>query len=262
METGLKNKVAIISGASKGIGKAIAYDLANEGVMLSICSRNQDELNQVVRDINKAARVKVLPLVADMSKDDDIKRCVEATFKEFKQIDILVNNAGSAPAGDFTKIEDTKWFEAWNLKFLGYMRMAREVLPYMKSQHSGRIINIIGAWGRNPKKYYMIGGHINAALLNFNKLLSDECGKYNILVNGINPGPIKTDRWDSMVNKMSSLAEMNSEIWEKNLLSSIPLNRPGKPEEVADLVTFLASDRASYITGTVITIDGGESRQI
>lgn len=262
METGLTNKVAVISGASKGIGKAIAYSLADEGVKLSICSRNEEYLSQVTGDIQKTKNVEVIYSVADMINENDISAFVRNTIQRFGKIDILINNAGSAPAGDFLKIEDDVWLQSWKLKFFGYMRLAREVFPYMMSQRAGRIINIIGAWGRYPMKNYMVGGHINAALLNLTKLLSDEGAKYNILVNGINPGPIKTDRWDEMVAKMAKLINETPGHCESKLIASIPLNRPGLPEEVADLVTFLASERATYINGTIITIDGGMTKCI
>ena len=222
METNLSGKVAMISGASKGLGKAIAYALAEEGVKLSICARNEKQLAEIAEDIQAIKNVEVIYTAADMKNDADIQQFVENTIEKYGRIDILVNNAGSAPPGDFLEMEDVIWEDAWRLKFMGYVRLSREVFLYMKNQQSGRIINVIGAWGRHPMKDYMVGGYINASLLNFNKLLADEGAPYNILVTGINPGPIKTDRWVEMVAKQASLAGQDPESFEKTLVAEIP----------------------------------------
>lgn len=194
METNLSGKVAMISGASKGLGKAIAYALADEGVKLSICARSEKQLAEIAADIKAIKDVEVIYTVADMKKEDDIQRFVKNTIERYERIDILVNNAGSAPPGDFLEMKDEIWEDAWRVKFLGYTKLAKEVFPHMKKQQNGRIINIIGNGGHHPMKDYMVGGHINAGLLNFNKLLADEGAPYNILVVGINPGPIKTEK--------------------------------------------------------------------
>lgn len=257
MELNLSGKVAMISGASKGLGKAIAYAFADEGVKLSICARNEKQLAEIAADIRAIKDVEVIYTVADMKNEADIQQFVKNTIEKYERIDILINNAGSAPPGDFLEMKDEIWEDAWRLKFLGYMKLSREVFLHMKKQQNGRIINIIGTGGRQPMKDYMVGGHINAGLLNFTKLLANEGAPYNILTAGINPGPIKTDRWVGMIAKKASLAGQDPESFEKDLLADIPLKRLALPEEVADLVTFLSSERASYITGTTITIDGG-----
>lgn len=262
METGLNGKVVMISGGSKGLGKSIAYKLAKEGVKLSICARNEDNLKIFVDEMKSKEEVEIIYTVGDMKESKDVKQFVKNTLDAFGKIDILINNAGSAPVGDFYELEDEVWLESYKLKFLGYVKLSREVIPYMKKQNQGRIINIIGGWGKHPMHNYMVGGHINAALLNTTKLLAYEGAKNNILVNGINPGPINTGKWDKMIDTLSSLANEDPEYYEKYLLSNISLGRLGKPEEVADLVTFLASERASYITGTVIPIDGGMKSSI
>lgn len=256
METGLTGKVAMISGGSKGLGKEIAFQLAREGVKLSICARNEENLKSFVDELSKED-AEVIYTAGDMKDNQHIKQFVMNTVDAFGKVDILVNNAGSAPVGNFYELEDDVWFDSWKLKFMGYVRLSREVMPHMKTHNQGRIINVIGGWGKYPMQNYMVGGHINAALLNTTKLLAYEGAKHNILVNGINPGPINTGRWDQMITTLSSLSDKVPEEFEKDLLSNIALGRPGKAEEVANLVTFLASERSSYITGAVIPIDGG-----
>jgi NAD(P)-dependent dehydrogenase (short-subunit alcohol dehydrogenase family) len=177
-----------------------------------------------------------------------VARCVEV----FGRVDILVNNAGSARPGEFLKLSDEAWLDDWTLKFFGYMRMAREVLPHMHTQKSGVIINIIGTGALKPMGSYMIGGAANAALNHFTKALADEGAKHGVRVVGVNPGPILTERLEKFLTTFSS---GNSR--EEALKKMTPLGRVGKSEEVADLVLFMASERAAFIHGANVTIDGG-----
>ena len=262
MDLGLKNKVAMISGASKGIGKAIAGVFASEGANLSICARDEDLLLKTTCELQQDMEIKVLPVVADLTHLDDVKKFVSTTVDKFGLVDVLVNNAGSAPAGEFLKIKDEEWITAWTLKFLGYVRLSREVFPHMRSRKYGCIINIIGNAGKQPMKNYMAGGHINAALLNFTKMLAGEGEQYGIRVNGISPGPTKTERWDDLVLKMSEAVGKNPVEWEKEFMMTFPLRRLAEPDEIANLAAFIASDKACYIHGTVITIDGGLTKCI
>ena len=183
-------------------------------------------------------------------------------LRRLGRIDILVNNAGAIKGGDFLTTPDEEWLRGWSLKLLGYIRMARETLPHMQRQGSGRIINVVGAAGRNPATTYMMGGTANAALINFTKALSDLAAKDGILVTGVSPGPVKTERWDSLLRQQAEAAGQDVFTFEKARSAELPLGRIALPEEVADLICFLASARATFLTGITITVDGGITRGV
>ncbi len=262
METGLRGRVAMVSGASKGIGKAIAHGLAAEGAQLSICARTEARIREVAEEIEGKWSVACLPCVADLSQAEGIRGWVRATVERFGGIDILVNNAGAAQGGAFLSLPDQAWLESWQLKLFGYIRVAREVFPHLQRRGRGRVINVIGVAGVQPMSDYMIGGAANAALLNFTKALANEGAPYGILVTGVNPGPIRTERWDGLLVKWGEAKRVSPKEAEAELLKDVPLRRAGTPEEVANLVVFLASELSTYITGTVIAIDGGLTRTI
>jgi len=262
METGLRGRVAMVSGASKGIGRAIARGLAAEGAQLSLCARTGRLLREVAEEIEGTYHVACFPYVADLSQAEGIKGWVRATVERFGGIDILVNNAGAAQGGPFLSLPDQAWLESWQLKLFGYIRVAREVFPHLQRRGGGRIINVIGAAGVQPLPDYMIGGAANAALLNFTKALANEGAPCGILVTGVNPGPIHTERWDGLLVKWGEAKGVSPKEAEAELLKDVPLGRAGTPEEVANLVAFLASELSAYITGTVVAVDGGMTRTI
>jgi NAD(P)-dependent dehydrogenase (short-subunit alcohol dehydrogenase family) len=262
METGLSGKVAMVSGASKGIGRAVAEKLAAEGVSLSLCARSADPLRTVARALEDKHGVGVLTVPADLGRGEDIERWADATVKRFGGVDVLVNNAGAAQGGPFLTLPDQAWLDSWQVKLFGYIRVARAVFPHLVARGGGRIVNVIGIAGWQPMDNYMIGGAANAALLNFTKALADEGAPHGILVTGVNPGPIRTDRWDGILVKWGAARGVTPDEAERDILKGVPLRRPGTPDEVANLVVFLASDLATYITGTTIAIDGGMTRTI
>jgi NAD(P)-dependent dehydrogenase (short-subunit alcohol dehydrogenase family) len=262
METGLGGKVAMVSGASKGIGRAVAERLAAEGARLSLCARSAEQLGAVARDLEAKHGVACLAYPADLTRPDDIQGWVRATADRFGGVDILVNNAGAAQGGAFLSLPDQAWLDSWHLKLFGYIRVAREVFPHLVRRGGGRIVNVIGIAGVQPMENYMIGGAANAALLNFTKALADEGAPHAILVTGVNPGPIRTERWDGIIVKWGAAKGVTPEEAERDILRSVPLRRPGTADEVANLVAFLASDLSTYITGTTIAIDGGMTRTI
>ena len=253
MELGLGGKVAIVTGGSKGIGRATALGLVAEGAAVLICARGQEALDEVVAAAGSPSRERVAALAADLTDGAAIKRVVAHCVKQFGRVDILINNAGSARPGEFLKLDDQAWIDDWQLKFFGYVRMAREVLPQMERQGGGVIVNVIGAAAMNPRRSYMIGGAANAALNHFTKALADEGAKAGVRVVGINPGPILTERLLKMRAGLTQSAEAADEAFRK----MTPLGRVGKVEEVADLIMFMASERAAFIHGANITIDGG-----
>jgi len=262
MDTGIRGKVAMVSGASKGIGRAVAERLAAEGASLSLCARGVPALRDVTRALEDKHGVACLAVPADLSRGEDIQGWVRATVERFGGVDILVNNAGAAQGGPFRELPDAAWLDSWRLKLFGYIRVAREVFPHLVARGGGRIVNVIGIAGVQPMENYMIGGAANAALLNFTKALADEGAPHGILVTGVNPGGIRTERWDAMLVKWGAAQGVSPEEAERRIMQGVPLRRPGTPDEVANLVAFLASDLSTYITGTTIAIDGGMTRTI
>src|SRR6516225_561169 len=258
MELGLEGKTAIVTGGSKGIGRATALALLNEGASVLICARGQQNLDETLAAAGHGVRERIDAIAADLMQAAAIKQVVARCVERFGRIDILVNNAGSARPGDCLELTDEAWVDDWTLKCFGDVRIAREVLPHMQRQHSGVIINIIGAGGLNPTGNYMIGGAANAALNHFTKALADAAAKYGVRAVGINPGPILTERLLKMRGAVSPAS--GSQTDDEAFRQMSPLGRVGKPEEVADLVLFLASNRGGFIHGANISIDGGTTK--
>lgn len=262
MDLELAGKTALVTGGSKGIGRAVARTLAAEGARVMICARDPEALNRTAGEIERTEGGPVLTVAADLSLEAEVSRVAALAVARLGRLDILVNNAGAIKAGDFLTTPDTTWTDGWSLKLLGYIRMARAVLPEMQRQGGGRIINVVGMAARNPATSYMIGGAANAALINFTKALADLGASSNVLVTAVSPGPVKTERWDSLQRQQAAAAGKDVETYEKEVSARLPLGRIALPEEVADLVCFLASARASFLTGIAITIDGGMSRGV
>jgi 3-oxoacyl-[acyl-carrier protein] reductase len=262
MDLGLKRKTALVTGGSKGIGRAVAQSLAAEGARVMICARDAGTLKQAAADIERATGGRVETSSADLSTPAEVARVAKDAVARLGRLDILVNNAGAIKGGDFLATPDEEWLEGWSLKLLGYIRMAREVLPHMQRQGGGRIVNVVGAAARNPAVTYMMGGTANAALINFTKALSDLAVKSKVLVTGVSPGPVKTERWDSLMAQQARAAGQDAANYVRERSQEFPLGRIALPEEVADVVCFLASERASYLTGITITVDGGITRGV
>jgi NAD(P)-dependent dehydrogenase (short-subunit alcohol dehydrogenase family) len=252
MKLRLDGKVAIVTGGSKGIGRATALGLIEEGAAAVICARGREALDETAALAGEAGARRVLPVEADLTRIEDVRHVVERCMEKFGRVDILVNNAGSARPGDFQKITDDDWHDDFALKFFGYVRMAREVLPHMGRNRAGVIVNVIGTGGLRPTASYMVGGAANAALNHFTKSLADEGARHGVRVVGVNPGPILTERLRLFTERAARGRNLD-EIYAR----MTPLGRAGKAEEVADLILFLASERAAFIHGANITIDGG-----
>ena len=196
MELGIGGKVAIVSGGSRGIGRAIAEELAAEGVNLAIAARPGKGLEAAAAEIRQRTNTEVLAVGADLSSLEGVQALVRETMARFSRVDILINCAGAIRGGSLLSKPDAEWHEDWALKLFGYVRMMREVFPIMKAAGGGRIVNIIGSAGRQADPSYLAGGGANAALMNITKALAVEGGPHKILVNGINPGPTRTERWE------------------------------------------------------------------
>jgi len=257
MDLGIAGKIAIVAAASKGMGRAVAVGLAREGAHLAICARGELELKETAREIMSSTPARVLSVVADVTSPDDIRQLVKKTADEFGRIDILVNNAGGPPSGLFDSFSDRDWQDAVTLNLLSAVRLCREVIPYMRKAGGGRIINIVSVAAKQPIESLVLSNSIRAAVIGLAKTLSNELAPDNILVNNICPGWILTDRLSALVQKRAEAHGKSFDSTLSEITASIPLRRCGSPEEVANLIVFLASERASYITGTTIQVDGG-----
>ena len=262
MNLELSGKVALVTGASRGIGRAIALALASEGARVAMCGRDGTALDDAATAAKSAGEADVLTIIADLSALAGVTRAVETTTERFGRIDILVNNAGAIRGGDFFTIPDAQWMDDWSLKLLGYIRMARAVMPIMRSQGGGRIVNVVGAAARNPNPGYLAGGAANAALVNFTKGLADLGAPANILVNAVSPAATRTARWDSLIAQQALAAGKTPSQMQAEAESAYPLGRIARPEDIADIVCFLVSARAAFITGICVTVDGGSTRGV
>jgi NAD(P)-dependent dehydrogenase (short-subunit alcohol dehydrogenase family) len=261
VELGLQGRVALVTGGSKGIGRACAAAFAAEGARLALCARGAEGLARVAEELG-AKGAEVLTILADLAEPESARRVVEAAVARFGRLDILVNNAGAIRGGDFLGTPAEQWAEDWRLKILGYTRLAQAVLPPMRARRWGRIVNVIGAAARNPTPDYMAGGIANAGLINFTRALADLGAPDQILVTAVSPGATATERWDGLVAQRARAQGRAPEDLRRELERAQPLGRIGRPEDVADLVVFLASERASFLTGVSITVDGGTSRGV
>ena len=262
MDFGLKGKVAIVTGATKGMGLCIAQGLAAEGARLSICARNETLLMGVGKEIEERYGVTVLPVKADVSHLEDLQRLVKRTVEHFGSLDILINNAGEAPRGP-EAISEKGWQIHVEQYLFSVIRFSKEVLPHMIAQGGGRIINISSVAGIRPNSVSPIAV-IKAAVNNFSEGLAKEVSKYNILVNSVCPGLVWTERLSKPGSIMEDIGKLmglpKEEATQKYVAQNIPLGRFIQPREVADLVVFLASERASGMTGGIISVDGGAGR--
>ena len=259
MNTGLQNKVALITGASKGIGKATALLLAEEGVRLALCARDDRLLKQTADEIQNKTHADIIALKANTTKLNDIRRFVNATVKKYSRIDLLINNAGGAHIGGIQSIADEEWEYHIQLKLLGYIRMAREVLPHMKKSGGGCIINIVGMAAKEPRNFYMLPGVTNAALLNFTKSLSKELKNDNIRVVSVNPTTTDTPLTEQTFKSLATLSNKTPEEIRQTVEASFPQGRLLAAVDVAKVVVFLASDAAQFVNGISINLDAGTS---
>lgn len=254
MDLGLKGKVAVVTGGTEGIGKATALTLAREGAKVAICARRQPLLDAVAAEITKAGG-EALAISADMSKAADCERFINEVVKRFGGIDILLNNAGTSKRGNFLDLTDDEWSADLELKVFGAVRCSRLAIPHMKKRGGGRIINITISSAKQPGAGSYPTSVSRAAGLAITKALSKEFAADNILVNTICIGKIKSGQHERRYTKDGISAD---EYYGK-MSKDIPLKRAGEAQEVANVIAFLASDAASYVTGTSINLDGGIS---
>lgn len=262
MDLQLKGKTALVTGGSEGIGKGIAEVFAREGMDVAICARRKDVLEATAAAIAKETGRKIVPIVADLTKDEDAKNFVAKGHAALGRVDVMVNNAGSAPGGVIEHLSEADWAQALQLKFMGYVRCLRYVLPIMVAQGGGRVVNLIGNDGVKPSYWEIAPGAANAAGQNLTMSLAGQYGKNNISFCAVNPGPVRTERWAGLVKAMSRDMKLSYEEADKLAPSSIPMGRIAEVEEVANLVAMLASPLMHFVNGTMIEIDGGQEKSL
>ena len=260
MDLQLTQKVVLVTGGTKGIGFAAATTFAEEGVQLIITASTEQSLQLAVSKIEASTGVTADAYCCDVTSDADVANLADTLITKYGRIDVLVNNAaGKVPVGDFLNIDSQAWLEGWNQKLQCYVRMVQAIFPVMQKRGGGRIVNVVGTAARNPKASYMAVGMSNAALINFNKSLAERGAKDNILVVGVSPSGVRTERWERLTQGRADGEGKTKQQLQAEIDAALPLGRMANPEEIGDVICFLASPRASYISGSIVTIDGNST---
>jgi 3-oxoacyl-[acyl-carrier protein] reductase len=257
MDLGLKDHVAIVAASSQGLGKAVALGLAREGAKLAICSRSEPKISQTAEEIRKATGVDVLARPVDVTVYEQVQGFVAETQQRFGHVDICVTNAGGPPAKPFSDTTVEDWQAGVNLNLMSTLYFVREVLPLMQKRKWGRLITITSASVKQPIDNLVLSNAVRSAVSGLAKTLSNEYGKDNILVTNVCPGYTLTSRLDELSGRLAKAEGVDPGEIQQRWARQVPLGRLGSPEEFANMVVFLASERASYITGVSIAIDGG-----
>lgn len=257
MDFQLENKVAVVTGASRGIGRAIAQTLAHAGMRLVLVARSADLLAELAASLDTPCATHACDLRDDAAPD----AVIAATIERFGQLDLLVNCAGATKRGDFLAIADADWHDGFALKFFGAMRLCRAAWPHLQACH-GSIINIAGIGGRTASAEFAIGGSVNAALLNLTKALADRGVVDGVRVNAINPGAIATERLQTRIQLLATTQAIGQDAAAHAMAAALKVERFGEPAEIAHAVAWLASPLASYCQGAILDVDGGQTRTL
>jgi 3-oxoacyl-[acyl-carrier protein] reductase len=262
MDLGLKDKVALVAAASRGLGKAVAQEFAQEGAHVAICARAEDVLRATALEIAVDTWGEVFPVVADVTNPEDIQRLVSAVKEHFGQIDILVNNAGGPPTGAFMDFDDEAWEAALRLNLMSTICLCRAVLPGMRARRWGRIVNMTSVSVKQPIDGFILSSTARSGVVAMAKTLANECAAQGITVNNVCPGWTLTDRVKTLAEERAAKEGKTVREVVDDYAADIPARRMGRPEDLAALVVFLASERAAHITGTTIQVDGGYVRSL
>jgi 3-oxoacyl-[acyl-carrier protein] reductase len=257
METGLKNRVAIIAASSQGIGQATAAALAAEGCRIAMCARNAQTLHAAAERIQKQHHAEVFAQAMDVTDAEAVHHFVEAVVSKFGGVDVCVTNAGGPPAKGFLAASLEEWRSAVDANFMSTVYFAREVIPHMQRRHWGRIITITSITTKQPVADLVLSNAVRAAVVGLVKSLANEFGKDGILVNNVGPGYTATDRLKELAKARSAVLGKSEKEIAEGWSADAPVKRLGEPREVADAIVWLASERASYVTGQTVLVDGG-----
>ena len=262
MNLNLKNKNAIVCASSQGLGKAAAIDLAKEGVNLAICSRDQEKIDKAKEEIllKTEHNIKVIAFKADLDSLEDIQIFLQEVEQSLGEVDILVNNTGGPPPSTFEQISDEDWQNAFNSTMMSAVRLSRALVPKMKKKEWGRIINISSVSVKTPVNGLFLSNSLRMGVLGWAKALADELAAHGITVNTVCPGYTRTERVEAILESQSSSSGLSKEEIEKTIADNIPMKRVGEAEDLAGLITFLASEKANYMTGLAVQVDGGSAR--
>ena len=257
MDLGIKGKVALVAASSQGLGRAVAEELAAEGASLVICSRSQERIDEACNAISGRTDVDVLGVAGDLSKRDDVERIFSAGLSRFGQIDILVTNTGGPPAGPFETLTQENWNDAVNGLLFSVVQLTRLALPGMKERRWGRILNVTSIAAKQPVENLLLSNSVRAGVTGFAKTLANEVGEFGVTVNNIMPGYTATERVEELAATLADREGVDASVIRGRWEAEIPMKRLGSPREFAALAAFLVSERASYITGSSIAVDGG-----
>jgi 3-oxoacyl-[acyl-carrier protein] reductase len=260
MVLGLRGKSALVTAASKGIGKAVAEAFAAEGCKVAICSRTKTDLLETTKQIREKYNFDPLWSICDLNKSSDIERTFNAVVKEYGSVNILVNNCGGPAAGQFLELEEKDWNNAYEQVLMSVVRFSKLSVPGMMNNQWGRIINITSIAVKQPIENLMLSNSLRAGVTGFAKSLSTEVGKHNITVNNVAPGLTLTNRLYELAVLEAKENNRSHEEVLADMAKRVPLHRLAGPEEIASVVLFLASNQASYVTGTTIQVDGGHTK--
>jgi 3-oxoacyl-[acyl-carrier protein] reductase len=262
MDLELKGRVAIVGGASKGLGRACAQVLAQEGARVAVCSRSRADLDKAAQEIRDTTGSDVLAFAGDLDRPETIRDLVATTVQRFGRLDVMVNNSGGPPLARACSATEEQWATALQRSLLFFARMAREALPHLKRSPAGRIVNVLAATVYNPIPNLALSGVTRLGVVAFMKSLADEVGRDGVLINNVCPGSIMTERMVSNVTARARELGISVDEAIAQRAAETAVGRVGKPEEFAALVAFLASSRSSYITGTTMLVDGGLVRSV
>lgn len=257
MELGIDGKTAIVGGSSKGIGKASAAELARSGANVVICGRHEESLEAAAADIRERTDGTVLPVVTDLTHPEDIESLVSATREEFGGVDILIGNAGGPSTGQFEDFDDEDWTQAFELNLLSNVRLVDAVLPDMTGQQWGRVVFITSLVVKEPLPNFLLSTAVRPGVHGLSKSLSNQYASENVTFNCVMPGYTLTNRLEEVYRDEAEKRNLTLEEHLSDVASDIPADRLADPEEISALVAFLASERASYVTGTSLAADGG-----
>ncbi len=258
MELGLNDKQAVVAASSRGIGKGCAIELAREGVDLVICARGRETLEETRNEIVGETGVTVEIVSADLDTEEGVQNVLDCVDSSFGHVDIAVTNNGGPPPGSFEELSEQQWEQAVQRTLMSSLRLARGVLPGMKDQGWGRIVNITSISVKEPIEDLMLSNSIRAAVVGWAKTLSKEVGEHGVLVNNVCPGYVRTSRIQQLAEEATEGTDRSVQDYLDDLGEKNPIGRPGEPEEIGALVAFLCSEKASFVNGTTIQADGGQ----